>query len=1030
MDVVGFGGSREEHEGWIDQIVDTALFLVTIAVLTSVHLFNRKTEQKLQESLEMTETLLESSVDGIITFDGSGRILSMNRAAEAMCGMSRIEALGQHFVNVFFAPQLVELHRITPETYSVAGSGAIIGQRLEALVKGNGNGHVLVEMVVTRSGVYTAHLRDITERSRLAEQIRKSIEQYQSVVNQVKEIIFQADAQGRFLFVNPAWEAVTGYPIEDTLGKSIFAYVHPLDEAAVRKSWDSMRRNGTPFMGEARFLHYTDGGRWLEWSSQPVFGEFKELTGITGIMIDVTDRKKQEQELLRRDELLSAVAQCSAYLLEHGENMESFNQALRLLGESAHVDRVLVFEFHDAEERPVYSLRYIWSNHDFLVPDDYSDLHIGADIAKWSEAMQQGLAVKGHANSFSDELSVQLHEAGIHSLLNVPIFVEKQLWGFICFNDCVEERDWTDAEQSILQAAAASFGGAIHRNKTVAKLQEAMHNDFRQTVQNQQQLIFKVSRDEQQQYVCTFFEGRLIEKFGLRREDIYGQRLDRVLSANVYRILDSKLVHSFRNESVTFELNVGQSFLLVSLSPLTYLTGEVHELVGSAMDITERKEAERSVHRLAYYDTLTGLPNRTMFRMLLSQEITLAQEHGERLAVFLLDLDRFKNINDTLGHPIGDRLLVTIAERLDQFVTYTGIVSRLGGDEFLLARRITGQEDASEFANELISLISKPCRIEGFELHTTPSIGISMFPDDGDTTDILMKNADTALYRIKEKGKNGFILYTEEMDASIRRRMAMESSMRKALEKNEFELYYQPRMHTKNRDWHGMEALIRWHSPEMGFVSPAEFIPIAEETGAIFSIGEWVLRTACFQTKAWQEAGYPPAKVSVNLSMRQLEQSNLPELVSAALRDSALDPQWLELEITETLAMNNVEFTIDRLEQLRALGVSLAIDDFGTGHSSLSYLKRLPVNSLKIDRSFVKDLSLNDNDGEIVGGIVALAKNLNLHVVAEGVETEEQYNALMARHCDEVQGYLFGKPMAVDVFEQWVKKRSRIIFET
>jgi predicted signal transduction protein with EAL and GGDEF domain len=378
---------------------------------------------------------------------------------------------------------------------------------------------------------------------------------------------------------------------------------------------------------------------------------------------------------------------------------------------------------------------------------------------------------------------------------------------------------------------------------------------------------------------------------------------------------------------------------------------------------------------------------------------------------------------------MGDKLLRRVAERLAGLVREGDTVARVGGDEFtLLSPEVAGVEETVEIAERVLKVFQQPWALDGHEFHVTTSVGIAIYPNDGEDAESLLRNADTAMYRAKEQGRNNYQLYTPAMNARIAERLAVENSLRHGLVSGEFAVHYQPQVNIDTGQIVGTEALVRWQHPERGLVLPAEFIPVAEETGLIVPLGEWVLRTACAQNRAWQEAGLPPLRVAVNLSARQFQQRDLKSMVAQVLGETGLDPHCLQLEITEGVAMQDAEFTITMLRELRGMGIQIAIDDFGTGHSSLSYLRRLPIDVVKIDRSFVCDLTTDPNDAAIASTIVAMAHNLKLRVIAEGVETEEQLTFLKEQQCDEFQGYLFSKPVPAEKLEKIVvrgRRRSR-----
>ena len=429
-------------------------------------------------------------------------------------------------------------------------------------------------------------------------------------------------------------------------------------------------------------------------------------------------------------------------------------------------------------------------------------------------------------------------------------------------------------------------------------------------------------------------------------------------------------------------------------------------------DITERLQAEERMRHMAQHDALTGLPNRLALLMRLGQLLPEARRHHWAIAIMFIDLDRFKIINDTLGHQVGDELLREVACRLSAVIRETDFVARLGGDEFVvILPGITTPADAAVVANKIIAALSSPILAEEHELHTSPSIGISLFPDDGPDGDTILKNADTAMYHAKSAGRNNYQFFAAEMNRATTERLDIERKLRHAIARNELSLCFQPQFDALTGQPTGVEALVRWLHPTDGTISPARFIPVAEETGIIVELGEWVLINACRVMKHWIDAGLQPLRMAINVSARQLRRRDFCETVAGALAESGLPPELLELEITESSVMENPDEAIVILQRLGRMGVTLAIDDFGTGYSSLAYLKLFPIDHLKIDRSFVADIEHDLNDRAIAFGTIALAHSLGLRVIAEGVETDDQLELLRTNGCDEVQGYLFSKPL-------------------
>ncbi|MEN8260025.1 MAG: EAL domain-containing protein [Pseudomonadota bacterium] len=442
-------------------------------------------------------------------------------------------------------------------------------------------------------------------------------------------------------------------------------------------------------------------------------------------------------------------------------------------------------------------------------------------------------------------------------------------------------------------------------------------------------------------------------------------------------------------------------------------------------DITQRKQAEDRIHRLAYYDERTGLPNGEMFMEFTTRSLSAAQREGTKVSVIFLNLDRFKRINDSLGHTAGDRLLKAIAGRLDDCMRHSDVIAsihvddetpyslaRLGADEFMiLLRGLRRSENVGKFAQRVLESLSRPFRVDGQEIYITGSMGIALYPEDGEDEEVLLKNADVALTHAKQAGGNCFRFYASEMNDRALDRLSIESQLNRALENEELTVYFQPQLELATDKIVGFEALLRWESPERGPVSPRDFIPIAEETGLIVPIGEWVLHSVCAQLAAWQRDGLELVPVAVNLSARQFGHKDLVHTVCDALSCAGVDPQYLELEVTESIIMRDADEPGNKLRALKEIGLRLALDDFGTGYSSMSYLKKFPLDTLKIDRSFVQDLSMDASDAAIVKAVIALSKGLGLTTIAEGVETDAQRAILTGLGCDVIQGYLIGRPV-------------------
>ena len=430
-------------------------------------------------------------------------------------------------------------------------------------------------------------------------------------------------------------------------------------------------------------------------------------------------------------------------------------------------------------------------------------------------------------------------------------------------------------------------------------------------------------------------------------------------------------------------------------------------------EVLEHEKTQEQIKYIAYHDTLTGLPNRNLLNELLVHSITLAERNNKCMAVLFLDIDGFKMINDCKGHGMGDQILQEVAERLLKTLRKSDVIARHGGDEFIvIIEELDNCSGVELIANKIINCFQEPFHLENQDYFLTTSVGVAVYPADGQTPDMLIKNADIAMYKAKENGKNQYLFCTPVMKDVANETMELSTNLYRTIEKNELELYYQPQLSCHNNQIMGVEALIRWRHPVMGLISPAKFIPIAEKTGLILPIGEWVLRTACQQNKKWQEQGLPKIRMGVNLSLRQFHNNDLLNLVEAVLKETKLAPQYLELEITETIAMKEKSYIINTLNAFRQIGVSIAIDDFGTEYSSLSYLKHLPVDRLKVAMQFIRGIGIDHKDEALAKGIIVLAKSIGMNVIAEGVETKEQLEFLKNHNCDEIQGYYFFKPLA------------------
>jgi diguanylate cyclase (GGDEF)-like protein/PAS domain S-box-containing protein len=509
------------------------------------------------------------------------------------------------------------------------------------------------------------------------------------------------------------------------------------------------------------------------------------------------------------------------------------------------------------------------------------------------------------------------------------------------------------------------------------------------------------------------------EMHGYKVEDLTGKDARILGPPEIWKPMSRPALKRFKRETMNVRKD-GSTFPVQLMSDIvTGPDGDVFAVITTCEDITERRKNEETIRQLAFYDPLCGLPNRALFNDRLIQELAKARRHKSLLAIMFVDIDRFKIVNDTLGHRVGDLLLKAVSGRLKTAIRESDTVSRLGGDEFIiLFPDISHARDISAIAKKVLVKLSQVFVINEMEVYITASIGISFFPESGDDMEALIRNADAAMYYAKEQGRNNYQFYTSEISQNAVEKLKLQGNLRKALKQNEFLMHYQPQVDLRSGRIVGAEALVRWQHPDYGLVGPKKFIPLAEESGLISSIGEFLLFTACAQTKAWQEAGFSQIRMAVNISTYQLVQKGFLKFLTTLLKEIDLEPKYLELEFTESVVLQHSDLVAETLRELASLGIQCAVDDFGTGYSALSYLKYLPLQRLKLDQSFVGALTIDPNDEAISKAIIAMAHDLNLKVTAEGVETVQQLEFLRAHDCDEAQGFLFSEPLPAKDFVQ------------
>jgi diguanylate cyclase (GGDEF)-like protein/PAS domain S-box-containing protein len=560
------------------------------------------------------------------------------------------------------------------------------------------------------------------------------------------------------------------------------------------------------------------------------------------------------------------------------------------------------------------------------------------------------------------------------------------------------------------------------------KVRELLKNDFVQVMQSLDNFVFKLEKCQDSSFIFTLIAGKLAKELGIIETEHLHKAVIDIFPEDIYKRLLKPVEETFNGGTSKFELRYNKKYLFVTLSPF-YREGLVREIVGSVSDISDLKNSELIVEHMAYHDSLTDLPNRRVLDKDLSYLLSEAGEVKKQIAVLFIDLDHFKRINDTLGHAVGDYILIMAAHRLQKLnirnYAKSSRLYHLGGDEFVFVLDDISEESVQKVCEFLIKVFESPFLYKQADIHLKVSIGVAVYPSGGETPEDLVKNCDIALFAAKDKGRNTYLFYDSWMNESLVKKLKIENDLRKALEIGEqLQLFYQPQLDIRKNKIVGLEALIRWFHPEKGYIPPLDFIQVAEDSGLIIPLGDWVLKEACTQLKKWHDQGHSNLRVSVNIATKHFQHPSFVSDVTKILEGVALSPKSLELEITENSLLDSTKSTISTLEAIKELGIQIAIDDFGTGYSSLSYLKKFPISTLKIDQTFVYELPENDGDRAIVSSIINLAHNLGLRVVAEGVENLEVLHYLQAENCDEMQGYYFSRPIPADDVKNFLENHD------
>ncbi len=857
-------------------------------------------------------------------------------------------------------------------------------------------------------------------RQLAVERERRSMAQrVEHLLKNANDIILLADSKAGILEANDRALGSYGYSPDELWGLNLVDLRAPEEQDSFALHLARLLREGHTLI--ETFHRRKDGSTFpVEISSRAV--EIGGVTYLLGIIRDISQRKAHEREIERLNRLYAALSQVNQAVVRATTRQGLFDELCRALVEFGRFSMAWI-GWHDSRTHAVAPVAQYGDESGYL-----KEIHVFADDRPEGRG-PIGIAIREGRpyicnDFFDDPVTLPWRESARRQNFRAAAALPVRLGGQVCGALTLyasESGFFGQREIALLEETALDISFGLDHLEEEARRRKA---------ENERDRLFDMSPDL---IGVAGFDGyfKQINPAFTRllgwetRELLTRPWLDFVhpddLAATIRvdeGLMHGQAVRDFENRHRC------QDGAYRWLSWNTYPSPDLQQAFFVARDVTERKEAEARIEHLAYYDALTDLPNRTLLRDRAAQALANAHRENTELALLFLDLDRFKTINDSLGHSVGDRLLRVAADRLRQTVRDTDTVSRLGGDEFLVMLTETGGHGAARVAQKILELFRQSLEVDERILHVATSIGISVYPRDAQDFESLLRYADTALYRAKEDGRNTFHFFQPDMDIAASERLMMESALRQALTRGEFELHYQPQVALDDGRLVGFEALIRWHHPELGLVSPARFIPVAESSGLIIEIGAWVLREACRQNQAWREAGLSRAPVAVNLSAVQIYHGNLVSTVRQILVETGLPPAGLELEVTESHLVENTETVLDRFRQLKALGVKFAIDDFGTGYSNLSYLKRFPIDKLKIDQSFVRDIVEDPDDLSIAHAVVSMGHSLRLTVIAEGVENQEVARLLRDMACDEVQGYFFARPMPAAQIPDWLAGRG------
>jgi diguanylate cyclase (GGDEF)-like protein/PAS domain S-box-containing protein len=872
------------------------------------------------------------------------------------------------------------------------------------------------------------HMHDISDRVGTELKLRQAESLLRNVIDASPDFICVKDEKNRWLLTNKSCLNLFQIPhqayqfktdseiaaLADPTFKDFFKHLKSSDEIAWRS--DYAIRN------EEVITLPHGGAKVFDVIKIAMFNDDGSKQGLLTIGRDISERKLAEGHLRDRSAILDTLISCD-WMLHSSSSWETIApKVLEQLCTAARFSRASIFknnENKDQAQQASSALLLDWNNPGIQALDKTLTLinFDNTQFKRWLDILKHGNPIFGNVKELPSSESKALKAFGIEAIMIVPIFVDKVWWGNLLIEHHQALIKFTPQELGAMMAISRSLGVAIEKQSTGERLQQA-----KIAFDSASEGIMIVDANSN---IIAINKG-FTEITGFTEEEVLGTT-PKIFTTGKHNVWEDIAKDGKWKGEVANHRKNGQPYQeWLTLTAVKNQQGNVINYVGVFADITDIKASQKQLNKLVNHDALTGLPNRRLLNELLDHAIKRGEREQQAIAVLFIDLDRFKAINDSLGHQVGDKLLFEASTRISQSIRESDVVARLGGDEFLVMMNLISKpDDAALVAQKIIHALQAEFIINGKEIFIGASIGIAISFKDGNDVDSLIKAADIAMYQVKNRGKNNYCFYSDELSTNAVARFTMENQLRRSLERHQFELFYQPQVHINTGEIIGAEALVRWNHPELGLVSPAQFIPVAEETGLIVQIGEWVLKQAAMQVMSWNSLGLKLKWVSVNVSGVQIMRGNFADTVYGVLIETDCEPTQLELEITESTVMQNTEYVIDTFKRIKKLGVRLAIDDFGTGYSSLSNLKRLPLDKIKIDQSFVRDLPDDLDDAVIANTINAMAHSLGFSVIAEGVETKAQADFLENIGCHEAQGYLYGKPINVADFTKLLELNKK-----